>query len=416
MRLNTDIARRIVDRVAAGLDKQVGVVDAAGRILASTDERLVGLRLPSAERAIERGAAVEDGEQLLAGISLPLTYAGAVVGAIVLGDMSPQGRELGQVARTLAELIIHQMTVIERLPRQTWIRDKLVADLLDERSHTAPEVLLHEAELLGIDLNVPRFVIVIDFGPLTDRLLQTVAPSDSLPAITRALRLDQIHTQLLEQLRSVVAPNDADVYGFLDDHRLVVLAALDPTAPQSRRLQIAGGLQRFLAELAGDARAAASAGVGWHHPGWRALAQSCVEAQCALETGASLYGPGRVFQIEDLGMAGFVCSDSQAMKSELAWRLLQPLDGEPELLATLETFLRSNLSPSAAAQALHIHRHTLAYRLDKIAQLTGRDPRTFDAAAQLYAAVMLRKAGNPAAGGRPPSASPRSTSVAPLSG
>ena len=37
----------------------------------------------------------------------------------------------------------------------------------------------------------------------------------------------------------------------------------------------------------------------------------------------------------------------------------------------------------------HIHRHTLMYRLAKIAQLSGRDPRQFEDAAALYAALLV---------------------------
>jgi carbohydrate diacid regulator len=53
--------------------------------------------------------------------------------------------------------------------------------------------------------------------------------------------------------------------------------------------------------------------------------------------------------------------------------------------------LGASLSPSQTAQALTIHRHTLAYRLDKITRLTGLDPRNFEAAATLYAALLHRK-------------------------
>jgi carbohydrate diacid regulator len=41
-----------------------------------------------------------------------------------------------------------------------------------------------------------------------------------------------------------------------------------------------------------------------------------------------------------------------------------------------------------AATALHIHRNTLVYRLNKIAQLTGRSPRDHRAALALYLACL----------------------------
>ena len=77
-------------------------------------------------------------------------------------------------------------------------------------------------------------------------------------------------------------------------------------------------------------------------------------------------------------------------KTELAARLLSPLDHEPELLSTLEHFFAANCSPSATAASLAIHRNTLTYRLDKIALLIGLDPRRFDDAVQIRLALLLR--------------------------
>lgn len=41
------------------------------------------------------------------------------------------------------------------------------------------------------------------------------------------------------------------------------------------------------------------------------------------------------------------------------------------LLETLRTFLASDMSVTVAAQALHVHTHTIQYRLSKLEELTG---------------------------------------------
>jgi sugar diacid utilization regulator len=45
-----------------------------------------------------------------------------------------------------------------------------------------------------------------------------------------------------------------------------------------------------------------------------------------------------------------------------------------ELIVTLETFLEHNGATGAAASALYVHRHTIAYRLERVRELTGLDP------------------------------------------
>jgi carbohydrate diacid regulator len=383
------VAQRIVDRISTGLDAPVSIADAAGQITASTTTNLVGAWSAPAARAVAAGELVENRDGVLT-ISVPLVYANQVVGALVFDDAPQHWKDLAQVARTLAELIIHQATVIEQLPRQAWARDKFIADLVHERLPESPELVFQEAALLAIDLTVPRIVVVIETRP-ANNLLERTAGLDTLPLISHTIRAGQLRDELLDQVRATLATHPADACGFLDDHRLIMLAAIDEQLADVRRRQIARDGQRLLDHLGSSLGLGASAGIGRYYPGWPALAQSFADAQFALETGAALQGAGHVFSVEELGLASFICSDNHALKSELAHRLLQPIAADPELVDTLAAFLEADLSPSPTAQSLHIHRHTLAYRLDKIALLTGLDPRHFEAAAQLRAALLLRQ-------------------------
>lgn len=46
-----------------------------------------------------------------------------------------------------------------------------------------------------------------------------------------------------------------------------------------------------------------------------------------------------------------------------------------QLVDSFRAYLRHGCRPGPAADELNIHRHTLAYRLDRVRDLTGRDPR-----------------------------------------
>ena len=45
-----------------------------------------------------------------------------------------------------------------------------------------------------------------------------------------------------------------------------------------------------------------------------------------------------------------------------------------ELLATLESYLENDCNMNATARAIYAHRHTVAYRLERVKELTGLDP------------------------------------------
>ncbi|GAA3670846.1 hypothetical protein GCM10022224_038850 [Nonomuraea antimicrobica] len=71
--------------------------------------------------------------------------------------------------------------------------------------------------------------------------------------------------------------------------------------------------------------------------------------------------------------------------------LLDPLDGVPNLLLTLEAYLRHGRARRATAAGLHIHPNTLDYRLRRVAELTGLNPADELALQKLAAALAARK-------------------------
>ena len=68
---------------------------------------------------------------------------------------------------------------------------------------------------------------------------------------------------------------------------------------------------------------------------------------------------------------------------------------EPELVLTLSAYLECGGHYDETADALHIHRSTLRYRLTRITRLTGRDLRTVDTRFNLHAATRAWRFLNP---------------------
>lgn len=71
--------------------------------------------------------------------------------------------------------------------------------------------------------------------------------------------------------------------------------------------------------------------------------------------------------------------------------LLDPLNGSPELVETLEVHIANDLSRQRTARRLHVHANTVDYRLRRIAQLTGLDPTRPSELHSLHAALVARR-------------------------
>jgi carbohydrate diacid regulator len=374
--LSRAVAQQIVDRIATDVSGAVSIVDTSSYVLAST-RLLLGSELGgSARDAVDDDHGSATAREQSDHITLPLVYDGVVLGSIVLHDGGPQQVRLAPLAKALAELIIHQSRLLDQINRQHWLRDRFVFNLLHSRFNASHDEIIQEATALEVDLSLPRLVVVIDI------------PGKGGSSDNAASSLLSRPNHLLEHARAVISRQAQDIYCWFHPHSLVLLAAIDPSQFAVERDALAIRIQRWLDTVATAGADTPNAGIGRYYAGWPALPQSFADARFALEIGPFIDRTSRVFLPRDLGLASFVCHPNPILKSELAHRLLHPLLDRPDLLATLEAFLETELSAVQTAQRLCIHRHTLDYRLTKIAQLTGLDPRQFHCAAQLQAALL----------------------------
>jgi carbohydrate diacid regulator len=392
--LSDQIAARILDRLTASLDSQVSVAAPSGCVLASTDPELVGTRHTLARKTVRSGEIAEADEPRTGDVSAPLVFEDEIVGILILHGDPARGHEIVGVVKTLAELLIHQVYIVERVRRQEQLRSRFISDLLHGRAQGENGHPPREAAIFGIDLGRPRVVVVVGIGDVLKWLANgspRATGSSSVPIVAQAHRLQRSRADLIRSALDASGSPDTDAWGIIDDRWLALLAAFDPARAERERKRIVRRVERFLGELVGSSGLDSCAGLSRYHEGWTGLTQSFADATCAAEAGTRLFGANRVYGLKDLGIAAFLTGASMSAKHELALSLLKPLEREPELVATIDAFLQHDLSPAATVEVLHIHRHTLAYRLEKAARLIGLDPRKFQDAAQISAALLLQR-------------------------
>jgi purine catabolism regulator len=134
-----------------------------------------------------------------------------------------------------------------------------------------------------------------------------------------------------------------------------------------------------VAEAARARGMAARFGVGVPETAARDPRRAYQEARFALDAAPAAGVDGRVASIEDLGSHRLLLALQQdAALDAFSRGLLAPLRAydrrqHGDLVASLRTFLERNGNWESAARALGVHRHTLRYRIRRVAELTGRD-------------------------------------------
>ena len=167
---------------------------------------------------------------------------------------------------------------------------------------------------------------------------------------------------------------------------LVGLSGHRPPQPRAvvEQLQVAG-------------RTAAGGALGLGHGGVRSgpseVSSAAREAEQALSMGRRLFGPDSITAFKDLGLYRLLLGlqslpELRSFQDEVLSTLRQK-DRSGALLKTLRSYLSTNGSPTDAAQALHLHRNTVLYRLDRIEDLLGVDLRDSEVRLTLHLALKI---------------------------
>jgi len=382
------VAETITERTARLLNAAVTVTNARGIVVASSTRDGVGLHYHSDHTA---------GESALLRFPIHLdTHQGEV---IVSPPTSQTALPL-EAAQTLIDLLIDQAAVGTRLPNQYELKNKFIHDLVMGTFSDTVDIR-REGQILGMDLSAPRAVVLIDAA---DYILR--AAGSHMPSVEH--EGSSIRRRAQHVIASVVSffnlPDDT-ICAYIGKGEIAVLKASadrdladwmsedDRSRPSASWANL-NALKRagtaLLSRIRHDTHAPVNVGIGRYHAGIRGLSRSYQDASLAVQLGKRLHGDDRVHCLDSLGVAAFVGVSDPRTKLDLAEHLLRPLDGEPELLRTLQAFFDEDCCPSSTAARLKIHRNTLAYRLERIATLLNLNPRQFDDAVQLRIALLVQ--------------------------
>lgn len=309
---------------------------------------------------------VEEGVPPL--FAVPIVVSHACLGYVCTITERHELEEIERVALEHAATVAAVEMAREQVRFETEVRLKgdFVDDLIGGR-FSSEDSLLRRASFLGCDLSRGATVVVAD----VDEFERTMA----------ARRLNENEVQRLKArffnrcTRLVTEVEPSSLVSLKSDRVIIFLSG--PSAQDDRalekltsRLQVLGkevsdlsvsvGVSRFTSELAG-------------------LRKAFEEALAALKVGRKLRGQGSVMHFDSVGSYKLLLSiwehDPEELRG-LYQETIDPVDrydkqNDSQLVHTLITYLANDENLSKTAQDLYAHRHTVRYRLQKIADITG---------------------------------------------
>lgn len=381
MMIAPELAQEIVERAMQVLPLNVNVMDARGIIIASGTPERIGDLHAGAQMVLARGAAVEIDHAATsslpgarAGINLPLYGRGEICGVVGITGTPDEVRQFGQLLRITAEMIIEQALLTGELQRERRYREEFVFQLL-KRTGVSQESMAAWAARLGIDLSQPHTVTVLHVG------------TDDTEPDRQLLDLQRAQGELLNRWEdlptAVLSPCE--------------LAILEPFERSEHPAECARQALLRLSEL-------------------NALVEQRLELDYMLTSGVALPGIAGASASYQSAATTFAIARQRGVKRpyasfyehtlpvllvdlDLGWKKEQFLapfarltGDDPKsvvLVRTLRAWFANNRHPTLTAKALHIHRNTLDYRLQKIGEMTGMNLDAIDDTLLLYIGMHL---------------------------
>jgi carbohydrate diacid regulator len=389
--LTPTLAQEIAGDTSEIIGFNVLITDRDGNVIGSGDRSRVGsFHEASVEVVRTIQPATHDAVQarklrgVRPGITLPIVLGQTALGTVGITGSPAQVRRFGLVVKRQTEILLQESVVL----RSRLLRERALEDIVRDIAYfdaevVEPELIAYRAGELGYDLRVPRVVVVVD-------LIAPPGRDQPAGADESTARLALLHT-----LRTTFAPAQ-DVVAAMPSDRFVALhrvASTRRTDDQTDALQAL--CRKVVDQLDRRHGLTAAIGTGAVATTVSQLHDSYQDASIALRLGATLTTRGepapKITSIDDMRIHQLVATAGSRPRVRLVEALTTELRAQPDwhaMRATIVAWCETGFNLVQAATVLHIHRNTLVYRLNKIAQLTGRSTRDHRATLALYLACL----------------------------
>jgi purine catabolism regulator len=267
-------------------------------------------------------------------------------------------------AATIAALQMAQDRV--RFETEVRLKGDFVDDVVSGTT-TDGETLVRQGAFLGCDLSQGASTVLLGVDEFDGLVVRKEWSQEEL-----GKRVEQFFTQCSRFISSSEPLSLAS----LKSGRVVIFVCGKTASDTTALKKFAGDLQelgRTVADLS------ICVGVGGFTPSPAQIGRSYQEALVALKVGRKLHGSGSILHFDDVGTYRLLLDAWERDPEEIrvlyedTIGLVDRYDQSngTQLTETLVVFFRNNESLTQTAADLFAHRHTIRYRLEKIAEISG---------------------------------------------
>ena len=346
----------VIQQMRTATERQIGVIDAEGTVVACSDPSQVGIKLPKLARVvtISEDQAVNFSGKTVKALT---NFGGSFDYAVFVDGDDEMGKSLclmAQVALNCTKIYYE-----EKHDKATFVKNIITDNILPG------DIYIRAKELhFTADQNYTVFLV---------------------------RQMGSVDVSAVEVLQGLFPDRQQDFVISINETDIAVVKTVGAETDQASLLELASVMEETLKSQLFVKTTIGIGGVAEH---LRELADSYKEAQVAIEVGKVFDTEKTIITYENLGSGRLIYQLPTTLCEIFLAEVFKKnsIDTlDQETLFTINKFFENNLNVSETSRKLFVHRNTLVYRLEKIKKLTGLDLREFDHAIIFKVALMVKK-------------------------
>ncbi len=378
--LNKELCDKLVQSASLTINCNVLITDEQGYVISSNDlEREGTLHEASLEVVRSQHKIYHDSSAAMRlvgtmpGMTIPLFLEETVIGTIGITGSPQEISRYGALIQQMAQVFLAFYSQQQTTAQMDYRKLRLIREIItfDKRTHQ-PEGVYNIAYEMGIDLNLPRAVI----------LVKNTAEGGENPGGEEP---NLISNRLREKLAGWF-PGEQDIICPMNDTEFAVLACL-PEGKSEERVEKLLETCQSLAKEAEEESLRLQIGIGAPVDSLDGLRRSYEDAAFVVRILQIRRLSAGCLSVDALSLEKLACYLPEELCQEMETGLYQKIFSakkRDEVLETVYHWCQQKFHFTDTAQALHIHKSTLAYRFRRIQEIYGLDLYDFDRVMALY--------------------------------
>ena len=379
-KLSPKLAQNIIDRTMGILNREINIRDNNGFVIASGDKKRIHTIYEYATKPIKEGKIVKITEKeakkmqgAKPGIDLPIYYEDEILGSVgIIGNPDEIENYAGLVKMTV-ELMLKQAFNIEKLQLEEQAEEHFINELLNNGEELPKKILKSKAKAIGFDINGNYILIILEVINFWNIILENTG--------VKIVKWQRYKKEIKKYIERIFSKSRVS---YLKEEKFVIVNHYDDNNKQENLEEMC---EKVIDCLKQKYDFICKVGLGCSHEDIYGIKNSFKEGLEALILGQKLCPDKDIYNCREILLERLTKNIKANFRADIA--NVFPL--EKHYQESIETYFSTNLNISETARKLYLHRNTVIYRLKKIHEMTGLNPRLFEDAICLKLALLSYK-------------------------